>query len=72
MNIKSRFTAIFAISLAAMIAMPLVFYWVTTGEYYGRKIDQVAPDFTLIDTQDQLHSLSQHKGKFTFGAVLDN
>ena len=49
-----------------MIAMPLVFYWITTGDYYGRKIDQAAPDFTLVDTQNKEHSLSQHKGKFTF------
>ena len=66
MNIKSRFTVIITISLATLIVMPLVFYWVTTGEYYGRKIDQVAPDFTLSDTQGKEHSLSQHKGKFTF------
>ena len=66
MNIKSRFTVILTISLLTLIVMPLGFYWVTTGEYYGRKIDQVAPNFTLIDTQNKAHSLSQHKGKFTF------
>ena len=66
MNIRTRFIVILTISLLTLIVMPLGFYWVTTGEYYGRKIDQVAPDFTLIDTQGKEHSLSQHKGKFTF------
>jgi len=33
---------------------------------YGRKLDRVAPDFQLLDTQMNQHRLSQHKGKFVF------
>lgn len=66
MKNRSFFLGMLSLTLLLIFVMPMAFYLVTTGEYYGRKVDEIAPNFTLRDTQNQPHSLAVHKGKFTF------
>lgn len=63
---KHAFTLLLSVTLLLFLLLPIIFYWVTTGEYYGRKMNVQAPKFELHDTNGQLHSLEQHQGKFTF------
>lgn len=63
---KLPFSLILIAALILIASIPMIFYWISSGEYYGRKIDRVAPDFQLVDTQMNQHRLSQHKGKFVF------
>lgn len=46
--------------------MPVIFYLLVSGNFYGREVQRTAPEFTLQDVHTQPHSLSQHQGKFTF------
>jgi len=66
MRVKLPFAILLALSLATMVSLPIVFYWISSGDYYGRKVETNAPTFTLVDTQNQPHSLQKHLGKYTF------
>ncbi len=66
MKRKPLFLGLLGLTLLVMLLMPMVFYWVETGPYYGREENNPAPGFTLLDTQNQPHRLAEHRGKFTF------
>ncbi len=53
-------------TLIAIIVLPAVFYFVSSGDYYGRKVSIQAPAFTLLDTDGKEHRLSYHQGKYAF------
>ncbi|QCU89485.1 SCO family protein [Thiomicrorhabdus sediminis] len=60
------FAFFLSISLALFLLGPMALYHFSTGEYHGKKVLIPAPDFSLKDTHNQAHSLSQHQGKYTF------
>jgi len=66
MKTKNSFVLLFSASILLLVLLPILFYWISSEDYYGRKVDNVAPNFELLDTQGQAHQLAQHKGKFTF------
>jgi len=66
MKQKYSFAILFSASILLIVTLPVLFYWISTEDYYGRKFENPAPNFELVDTQGNKHSLAQHKGKFTF------
>lgn len=58
--------ALYAIALISLVALPILFYWLETDQFYGRSLKRPAPEFNLLDTQLQPHRLSAHRGKFVF------
>ncbi len=54
------------LSVGGIIVLPAIFYWLSSGEFYGRKVSTPAPVFELLDTNLNPHSLEQHKGKYVF------
>ena len=56
----------YILSFLLLMSLPLWFYLISSGPYYGRAVSIPAPDFTLNDTQQNPHQLSQHLGKFVF------
>lgn len=66
MQKKPALILLFLASIVLILSIPFLFYWISSGEYYGRKVDTQAPNFELVDTKQVKHQLSQHKGKFTF------
>lgn len=66
MRQKLIFISLFTVVLMTLIVLPVWFYWVSSGPFYGKETQREAPTFSLLNTANQPHSLSQHQGKFVF------
>lgn len=66
MQKKTSLGILFLASFSLIASIPFIFYWISSGDFYGRKVDMPAPNFELIDTQLNKHQLSEHLGKYTF------
>jgi protein SCO1/2 len=63
---KSTFWALMTLSLLLLFSLPILFYTITSNDWYGKKVDRIAPDFSLMDVQGASHSLSQHQGRYVY------
>lgn len=54
------------LALLLLFGLPVLFYGLVSHDYYGKQINQPAPNFSLQDVQGQAHSLSQHQGRYVY------
>ena len=56
------FSVVLVLALGWLWLLPALMSWLNPA--YGIRLDKPAPAFTLLSTQGQPHSLSQHQGRF--------
>lgn len=68
MNIRRAWFSYWPVftAIMALFSLPILFMVVNTSELYGHELNRPAKNFTLLDTQNQPHSLEQHRGRYTF------
>ncbi len=66
MKLLNKAWLFYILAFVLLMSLPVWFYLISSGPYYGRSVSSPAPDFTLQDTQQTPHQLSQHLGKFVF------
>lgn len=63
---KTIFISLMSLTILALVTLPALFYYFVSGQYYGREVSMKAPEFELLQTDNQPHRLSEHRGKFVF------
>lgn len=54
-----------ALALIVLFLLPALFL-TSQPNFYGHELNRPAKNFTLLTTQQQSHSLTQHQGRYTF------